>query len=568
MKKLLLVLLLVAIPFFRVNAIENPLHTPNNSYGIHIVDPNDLEDAAKLVNSNGGKWGYVTLVIQENDRNHAKWQGIFNTMRRLQLIPIVRIATYVEGDVWKKPNYDETAQWVTFLNGLNWPIHNRYVTIFNEPNHAKEWGGELDPAGYGAYLVKMASELKGASEDFFILNAGFDVSASNDGEAMNAESYIRTMIEHNPELLTRIDGWATHSYPNPAFSGSPYDRGRGTIDSFDWEIHLLQSLGLQKELPIFITETGWAHNKEGAVYKSNLTPSTVAKYLTIAYETIWKSPSVVAVTPFLLNYQGPPFDVFSWRKLGSSDYYPMYAELQSHIKIAGKPTQRLAYELQEQLLPNTLVSDSTYVLSANLTNAGQGIIDPSKGDHLLIESEGNTFSWFSSTLPYLEPGETKPIGIHMKTPPSEGKYTITLTLMQEDQRVPLEGNVVTVIPPPSLTAAITIAYKKNVNLDNVKILVYDKEESVVQKFENLTITDDHLVIPHLTNIVPNKKYRIVILIPGFLPRQTLVTLASTSTEIAFDRFLPFDPDGDGTLTVFDVLKFIQHSPYDFIHLMF
>ena len=80
----------------------NPTDVPNNKYGIHIVEPNDIIEVSTLVNSSGGDWGYVTLVIQEDDRNKEKWQAIFNTMRRMHLIPIVRLATKIEADAWKK----------------------------------------------------------------------------------------------------------------------------------------------------------------------------------------------------------------------------------------------------------------------------------------------------------------------------------------------------------------------------------------------------------------------------------------------------------------------------------
>ena len=38
----------------------NPLAVPNNRYGIHIVDTNDIPQLPALVNSSGGDWGYVT----------------------------------------------------------------------------------------------------------------------------------------------------------------------------------------------------------------------------------------------------------------------------------------------------------------------------------------------------------------------------------------------------------------------------------------------------------------------------------------------------------------------------
>src|SRR4030067_3611659 len=71
----------------------------NNKFGIHLAQPHldELEKTKELVNSNGGDWGYVTLVIQENDRDKNKWQEVFDRMRQLHLIPIIRLATVPEG---------------------------------------------------------------------------------------------------------------------------------------------------------------------------------------------------------------------------------------------------------------------------------------------------------------------------------------------------------------------------------------------------------------------------------------------------------------------------------------
>src|SRR3989344_492451 len=129
--------ILILISSTNIKAAENPLSVPNNSFGIHILDENDLEDAAKLVNSGGGDWGYVTFVIRSDERDSKRWQKVFDKMRRLHLIPIVRIATNQMEDGWEKPSFDEIDGWVSFLSSLNWVVKNRYVVIGNEPNHAK-----------------------------------------------------------------------------------------------------------------------------------------------------------------------------------------------------------------------------------------------------------------------------------------------------------------------------------------------------------------------------------------------------------------------------------------------
>ena len=243
-----------------VQAIYNPTSVPNNEYGIHIVDTNNVADVIPLVNSTAGDWGYVTMVLSDAERDHDRWQNMFNQMRRLHLIPIVRLATHVENAVWVKPTKDRFYEIVQLLNSLNWPTENRYIILYNEPNHANEWGGDLNPEEYADDLVTFGTALKQANSDFFILPAGLDASAASDGAAMDEAEYLRRMIAAKPEILTRIDGWTSHSYPNPGFSGSPYAIGRGTLTTYQWELSYLSSLGLTKKLPVFITETGWQHS--------------------------------------------------------------------------------------------------------------------------------------------------------------------------------------------------------------------------------------------------------------------------------------------------------------------
>ena len=138
-------------------ATLDPLAVPNNKFGIHIIQatPDESSPAASLVNSTGGDWGYITVLIESKDRNHEKWQEFFNDLRRRHLIPIIRIATKSVNGYWERPYEKEYEAWADFLDKLNWPVKNRYVTIYNEPNHGYEWGNSVDPKNYAEVLDKI-----------------------------------------------------------------------------------------------------------------------------------------------------------------------------------------------------------------------------------------------------------------------------------------------------------------------------------------------------------------------------------------------------------------------------
>ncbi len=245
-----------------VVAKYNPTEIKNNIYGISIINHSDLNDAARLVNSNGGDWGYVTIVITEDQRNRDVWQKFLDDCRRLHLVPIIRIATKYENGSWSIPNNDSVDTWINFFNSLNWTVENRYIVIGNEPNHSKEWGGKLNPAAYAQYLKTFSERLHNSSSDYFVLNAGFDQDAPNSKVTMDQMKYMKEMVNAVPDIFHFIDGWNSHSYPNPAFSGSVTSSGRRTVRGYEWELEMLRSLGTTKELPVFITETGWIRSKK------------------------------------------------------------------------------------------------------------------------------------------------------------------------------------------------------------------------------------------------------------------------------------------------------------------
>lgn len=316
-------------------AMYSPTALPNNIFGIHIIDSNDISAAARLVNSahnDSADWGYVTLVIAQNDRNSEKWKTIFTNLRNNHLIPIVRLATYVKEGAWVRPDENDAQAWADFLDSLPWPIQNRYVILFNEPNQKKEWGGQVDAPGYATVAQRFIHILKEKTGDFFVLPAGMDLYALNSGETRDAAAFWQEMETAKPGILRTFDGWVSHSYPAYDYSGSPYDTGRRSVVGYRWEKeYLSQMFGVRSDLPVFITETGWAQN-------SRLSRETIANYYQIAFDEVWRSdPSVVAVTPFLLNYQDGLFAKFSWRKLNSEEFYPQYHIVRELAKRIGEP---------------------------------------------------------------------------------------------------------------------------------------------------------------------------------------------------------------------------------------
>ncbi len=303
---------------------------PNNHFGIHILDESDLTDAAKLVNSNGGKWGYVTIVIREDEMNVDRWTRAFNQMKELQVIPIVRIATLQKDGTWVKPDINDAEKWATFLGSLPWPTKARYIVLFNEPNHAGEWGGSIQPDEYAKISRRYWEELKKNSFNFFVLPAGMDAAASDTRDTLNSQEFFDKMEQADPLIFTLFDGWTSHSYPNPGFSGKPSENGKMSVRGFEWEVNYLAKYHLPTNSPVFITETGWRNNGHDQ--------EMIAQNYKQAFTEAWNNPNVIAVTPFLLRYDAKPFNSFSWKIPGTNQYYPYYSQVLGISKVAGEPS--------------------------------------------------------------------------------------------------------------------------------------------------------------------------------------------------------------------------------------
>ncbi len=532
----------------------------NNKFGIHLAQPNidEFSKVKELVNSNGGDWGYVTLIIQENDRDKDKWQNIFNHLRQDHLIPIVRLATQPEGENWRRPETKDAQGWVDFLDSLNWVVKNRYVILFNEPNHGSEWGGEVDEKSYAEVTLEFAKKLKEKNPDFFIMLAGFDASAPSWIPGMEDEEiFIKKMLTDSVSdkknypvsstpvnIFDYIDGLASHSYPNPGFSGSPYATGRGTVRTYEWELGVLKELGVTKELPVFITETGWKRGDE----------KTVADNFQTTFDQIWGPDSrVMAVTPFVLDYQGGPFLEFSWKKFNSQDFYQQYFTVQSMSKIKGEPEQ-IEKGWINFSLPTDLVVQSTYHFKVKLNNLGQAVWDKNY-DYQLNQSESGQFLF--DDLKDINPFEEKDVYFTIKTNEDLGKKKIQFILQKNNKDIlKSEDWNFNILPLPSLKFETNFFPWGKGRGDDYEIQVFDVDDRLVFKKKNLSVKNSVGQLKDIQNIALDELYRVVLLKPYHLPRQEFIVFKKDNNKIKFKLLLPFDFNNDGAFNFKDFLKLL------------
>lgn len=314
LKKTIIFLFMFFVFIAPVKATYDPFSVSNNLYGIHILETTEIEKAAELVNSSGGDWGYVTIPIRANERDLNKWTEFMNKAKEKHIIPILRIASFPVGDHWMAPNEYDLIDFANFLDQLPWPTANRYIVVYNEPNHESEWGGFVSPGEYARVLDRAIDIFHKRNPDFFVISAGLDASAPNGNNSMSAYDYEWAMNNSWPGIFERVDGLSFHAYGNPAFSTYPNSYSRVNISSYHYEY------SYSDKKPIFLTEAGW---KSGGWYMT-------------AFENFWIDQNIVAITPFLLSAQNGPFIDFSFID-NNNQWKPFARELMITPKTSGKP---------------------------------------------------------------------------------------------------------------------------------------------------------------------------------------------------------------------------------------
>lgn len=271
------------------------------SVGFHLLEPSEIKLALDhRMNQEGPV--YVTIPWSIYDRRKEVWEEFFEKANENNVVPIVRWITKFEQGHWIVPSRADIVDAAKYLSSISWP-GERIVILFNEPNHAAEWGGQVDPGGYAKTALFAARWLKTEPVHYLVLPAGLDNDAPSNGTTMDSFVFLDKMHQAEPELLGLIDAWNSHSYPNPGFSGSVYARGKNSIRGYEAELDKLERLSGRK-LEVYITETGWKYN--------GLTSRRLKSYYKEAVKKIWTDERIKAITLFVLKGNNGPFAEFSF----------------------------------------------------------------------------------------------------------------------------------------------------------------------------------------------------------------------------------------------------------------
>lgn len=365
-----------------IYATQDPRLFHNNKVGVNSLSPDsEAQEISSMVN-NKGDWGYVVITIKSSERNIGRWQNVFNLFAKYHLIPIVRIATIFDEKtgVWQKPTQNDAEEWAEFLDKLYFPTQNRYVQIYNEVNHAKEWGGLANGAEYAKELDKTIRALKAKGENFFVLASPLDLSVANTESSIDAGDFFLAMETGVGGIFNKLDGWASHSYPNPDFSANPLKEGRLGIRGYQWELSTISKYISGKNLPIFITETGWRRSAD----VNGLSEQEVANNYKIAYEQVWTDPNLIVVAPFVFSYPESLFFPFSFKNTDSS-FFKYHETVSELSKINGIPPRENNSGNLKIDLPEFVLNGSVQDVKIKIQNKGNFIWNAETDINVLID---------------------------------------------------------------------------------------------------------------------------------------------------------------------------------------
>ncbi|PIP64854.1 hypothetical protein COW96_00270, partial [Candidatus Roizmanbacteria bacterium CG22_combo_CG10-13_8_21_14_all_33_16] len=319
---------------------------------------------------------------------------------------------------------------------------------------------------------------------------------------------------------------------------------------YQWELELLKELGVEKELPVFITETGWDGN--------SVNRGTVANNYQIAYEQVWLTDDrVKAVTPFVLDYQGDPFLGFSWKKINSQEYYQQFDTIKSMNKIKGDP------EIIEKgtltfNFPTQLATDSYFNFPIKIKNLGQGWWDKDANYYLSLDNFPKELYSFSD-LKDTKLNEEVEINLYIKTSGLMKSQSLQFSLYHDQSKIMVSKSwKFNILGLPDLEFQIGILPKLIDSGDDLEIQIFNNEEKLVFKRKGIKLQNGLGKTTKIQNIIFGEKYRIVILKPLYLPRQEFITFKKEINILKFKPLVPLDLNRDGKFSFNDINEVIKH----------
>ena len=412
---------------------------PNNIVGLNVArlhQPIYIWATSDTVNANGGDWGYITVVwtIDDREARNAEYnlQQFLDRCFEHHVQPIVRVATKFSRSTkpgnqppgsqgadgsWSRPDWDEPRRWLEYFEKATWPSRHAWIIVGNEPNLGREWGDEVDAAGYARYLSHFLDVFKG-SPRFDVVSGALDISNSTQLPVMqDALEFLDAMGEAVPGIFARLPAWASNPYR--VTSGGP--GARYTHLAYEAEFDRIG-----REMPVLITEAG--HLETGDEQE-------IARFYAEAFRDWMADPKVVAATPLFWHPDRNDFWMFEIDNKNRFVYKsPTYELLRKLPRVAGSPEYVVTVGNVARTTPfeELVVATGVAAPDEGAVEAGAAgvLTSERRGDNWELEGRApvaaRTSAPAAASLPSLRIANTDGAGARLRSAPSVAADSIAL----------------------------------------------------------------------------------------------------------------------------------------------
>ena len=382
----------------------------NNFFGTHlIIDNLDERGLAQFQWTRNlvGQHGYVKTFffgITKNTQGAPQsWRDVVQHAYDLDMIPHVRLGgVHVASQgYWLKPEADPDGRYHSIAQAVKRVVEDLprsdkyplYIQVWNEPNLAVEWSGEVNLKEYAHFFVDVSKAIRSIGDD--------RIRITNGAFALSPEATEKCILA-DPEFIDAFDVWAAHCYPQnypPEYNNHDGTavHPEATIDGYLLELKVLERYG-RKDVQVIIAEGGY--NLGNSVY-GNLPPINEynrADYIMRAFRDYYpRFRNLIAVFPFL--FSDPGWIQHNW------------VHVDSGTDENGLPTKpHYQYTAVQQL---ARVTDSTGAISGKVMDNEFGV--PLQGATVSIKETKYTT-------------QTDPMGNYFAPTLEPGEYTLTVDI--------------------------------------------------------------------------------------------------------------------------------------------
>ena len=268
---------------------------PRNIFGIGLVSEGNQEQwnyAASLA----GEGGWVLLTFPGVDNTttapQQSWVDAVAGVQKLNLNPVVRLSPPWGASHYRAESDDaDHHQYTTLAAAFHSVVaglplvdgQNLYVQVDNEPDLCYEWAcasAESQPLQFQTIAAEYAFFYSAVADSLHTIDPRIKVAPAPlapggavqcgccgqpncgaDKGGITGLQFMQAMTSAVSDVWDKADFLASHSYPASGVGfgfNAPLDQAAPGLTYYDKE---LSTIG--KDIPVLITETGWATNRAG-----------------------------------------------------------------------------------------------------------------------------------------------------------------------------------------------------------------------------------------------------------------------------------------------------------------